>query len=401
MDGEKLRAWWFHKQALDGRLRGQSAEAILRQTGWARSVGGVGPYLTVFARGGVGRATVDASVANLEIHELPAARGCTYVVPAADFALALKVGQGFGDAEMKLAAKLGVTETEIQKLSSAVLKALAAGPRDTDEIRDAVGSAARSLGEEGKKKGLTTTLPLALGELQASGDIRRVPLNGRLDQQRYRYTLWKQNTLAGFKMSIEEAHVELARRYFAWIGPASMAEFQWFSALSVKANKAAVEPLHLVPVAEGDPRLMLPEDREKFEAFQVPKKPQYALVSGLDGISLLRRDLKGMLAPEDQHHVVPNEKGSATVSSIKDLPSHAILDRGRLIGLWEFDPAANSIVWISFQKADAALKKAVEAMEEYVRNDLGDARSFSLDSPKSRVPRLEGLRAWEGRSVTA
>ena len=38
------------------------------------------------------------------------------------------------------------------------------------------------------------------------------------------------------------------------------------------------------------------------------------------------------------------------------------------------------------------MEKAVREMEAYVRDDLGDARSFSLDSPKSRVPRIESLR---------
>ena len=40
-------------------------------------------------------------------------------------------------------------------------------------IRNADGSATRSLGEAGKKKGLTTTLPLAFDRLQAEGEIRR------------------------------------------------------------------------------------------------------------------------------------------------------------------------------------------------------------------------------------
>jgi len=31
-----------------------------------------------------------------------------------------------------------------------------------------------------------------------------------------------------------------------------------------------------------------------------------------------------------------------------------------------------------------------------VREDLGDARSFSLDSPKSRAPKIEALRAFVG-----
>jgi hypothetical protein len=106
---------------------------------------------------------------------------------------------------------------------------------------------------------------VALGRLQASGDIRRIPINGRLDQQRYKYTIWRPNPLRGFKL-VEEAYTQLARRYFSWIGPASIAEFQWFFGLGAKAAKAAVEPLKLEPLKIGDDRLLLPDDRAKLEA---------------------------------------------------------------------------------------------------------------------------------------
>src|SRR5258705_3659812 len=102
MDSSKLQAWWAHKQGLDGSLEGSSPADILSRTGWARSVGGANPYLTLFARGGVSREAADAAVASLQIHELPSARGCTYVLPASHFALALRAGESFGyDADMK------------------------------------------------------------------------------------------------------------------------------------------------------------------------------------------------------------------------------------------------------------------------------------------------------------
>ncbi len=44
-----------------------------------------------------------------------------------------------------------------------MVEALAAGPLATDELRDAAGGAVTNLGEEGRRKGLTSTLPLALG----------------------------------------------------------------------------------------------------------------------------------------------------------------------------------------------------------------------------------------------
>ncbi|HEY3175283.1 MAG TPA: crosslink repair DNA glycosylase YcaQ family protein [Candidatus Polarisedimenticolia bacterium] len=390
MDQPKLRAWWWHRQGLDGSLRGGTPAEILERTGWARSVAGVGPYLTLFARGGVGREAADSAVAKLEIHELPSVRGCTYVLPAREFALGLKVGEGF-NGDLRTAEKLGVTPKEIDKLCDAVLGALAKGPLEPEEIRGATGSASRSLGEAGKKKGLTTTLPIALGRLQTSGDIRRVPTNGRLDQQRYRYALWKPNPLAKLKLSLQEAYVELARRFFRWIGPATAAEFQWFSALGVKAAQAAIQPLGLVPVEKGAERLMLPEDREAYEKFQPGKEIQVALVSSIDGLVLLRRDLKGLIEAKDLARKVFADKAMAQLGGLMDLPSHAILDRGRLIGLWEFDPDAGTIAWAAWVK-DRAVTEAVARTEAYIRDQVGDARSFSLDSPKSRAPRIAALR---------
>jgi hypothetical protein len=387
-----LRAWWWHRQGFDGALQGRSAAAVLEQSGWARSVGGVGPYLTLFARAGLSRQTVDAAVAKLEIHELPSARGCTYVLPAQDFALGVTLSQGSTEGDMNVARKLGVTDKEIDRLCDAVLAALKNGPLDPDEIRDATGTASRNLGAEGKKKGMITTLPLALGRLQVQGEIRRIPTNGRLDQQRYKYALWRPNPLERSKLSKEEAVTELARRYFRWIGPATVTEFQAFAGCGVKAAKQAVNLLKLVPVEDGSDKLTFADDRDSFGAFTVPKTASYALVSSLDSLFLHRRDLPSMVDDADLKRKVTGEKGVVHLGGLTDLPSHAIVDRGRLVGLWEFDPDTAAIAWTSFIAPDKKMKDAVAATEAYVRDQLGDARSFSLDSPKSRAPRIEALR---------
>lgn len=396
MDQSKLRAWYAYRQGLDGSLEGKSAAEVFGRVGWARSVGGSSPYLTLFSRASLSREQAESAQANLEIHELPSARGCTYVLPASDFALGLAVGQGFSDGDMKTAEKLGVTRKEIDKLCDAVVSALQKSPLDPEGLREATGKASRNLGPEGQKKGLTTTLPVALGRLQLSGDIRRIPVNGRLDQQRYKYALWRPNPLRGFKLSREEAFTELARRYFSWIGPATIPQFQWFSALGVKAAKTAVEPLKLEPLASGDDRLLLPGDRAKFEAFKLPKDPHYSLIAGIDSLLLLRRDLKTLLDPKDADRKVFVEKDSKPLGGLADLPNQAIVDRGRVIGLWEYDQSAESIAWMSFVKKDQALQAAVSRMQAFVRDQLGDARSFSLDSPKSRAPRVAALRKAAG-----
>lgn len=393
LDKATLRAWWWHRQGFDGTLAGAGAAAVLQHAGWARSVGGASPYLSLFARAGLGRAATDAAVAALEIHELPAARGCTYVVPAADFSLALQAGDG-GESEMAVGRSLGVTDAEVDRLCRAVLDALANGALDPAGIKQAVGGAARDLGPAGTKKGLTSTLPLALKRLQADGSIRRVPVNARLDQQRYQYVRWTPGPLGAKRLAPEEVHAELARRYFRWIGPARLSDFQWFSGLGAKAARAAIAPLRLAAFGERDEWLLPVEDADALAAFTAPETPAYALVSSLDGISLLRRDLPSLLEARDGARKVVAQKGCQELGSLADLPSHAILDRGRLVGLWEYDPESQSIAWWAFEAADeAALTAAVARTEEFVRSELGDARAFSLDSPKSRASRIASLRS--------
>jgi hypothetical protein len=379
IDLPTLRAFWSHRQGLDHSLAHCTPAEILVRTGWARSVAGCGPYVTFFSRTGVPREPVDTALLNVEIHELPAARGCTYIVPAADYALALQVGQPFREAERKVGAKLGVTDQEIDKLSAAILNALKTGPLEPEEIRQSVGAAVRSLGEEGKKKGITTTLPLALGALQALGEIRRIPTNGRLDQQRYKYALWSANPLQNHTLTLAEAQTQLAARYFRWIGPATLAEFQWFSGLSGKGAKAAIAPLSL---ASLDDYLLFPEDLEAFHGFQVPPRSQYSLVSSLDAITALRHNIDSLAG----------EGILATTGHVAGSPHHLILDRGLLVGFWDYDTAAQDIVWKSFYSKPDALENAVNRTALYVRQELGDARSFSLDSPQSRVERLAALR---------
>jgi hypothetical protein len=389
----KLRAWWFDRQGLANPNTQLTSSTVLANTGWARSVGGANPYVTLFARAGVSREQVDLDIRNEEIHELPSARGCTYVVPRQDYALALTVGQGFSDESAMATARkfLGVTDQEIDRLMTRVEEALSQGPLDPRQIKDKVGDASRSLGEEGKKRGQTTTLPLALGFLQSQGRIRRIPIGGRIDQQRYMYQLWSPSPLDNCRLEKDEAYGQLARKYFGWAGPATADHFRWFSGLGVKVAKEAIDSADLV---EMDGGFLLPKDLVgAFEDFRIPSEPIYALVSSIDSHLLLRRDLPNLISSEDAERRMADAKGLVKVSGLQDLSNQAILDRGRVVGIWEYDSVAQEIVWHSFVPVDEALRKTITRTEEYIRSDLGDMRSFSLDSPASREPVIRALRS--------
>ncbi len=385
---DKLRAWWFERQGLAG-MSGTPADALSR-SGWARSVGGANPYLTFFARTGTSRADAERAVAHQEIHELPSARGCTHFVPASDYALALKVSQGTSEVATLNTAKkwLGFTDKHLEQLNDSILNALQDGPLDPKGIKDRLGEAVVNFGEEGRKRGQTTSLSIGLGWLQAHGHIRRIPAGGRLDVQSYSYALWTPNPLDGFALTPAEAHIELARRYFRWIGPAKLSHFQWFSGLGVGASKAAIDPLGLEILFED--YLILPEDRSAFEAFQIPKEPVYALISSLDSLILHRRDASIHFDEADRGRTVPGERGLGALGT-QDLTANAIVDRGRIIGLWEYDPDIQQIVKMLFVPETATLKGNIERTEAFIRDELGDARSFSLDSPKGRRAKLDAF----------
>jgi Winged helix DNA-binding domain len=396
-----IRSWWAHRQWLDGSLVGATPAVVLEQTGWQRSLGGVGPYLPLFARTGLPRAAVDVAVAAQDVHELPAARGCMYVVPAAHLALALRLGQGRGaEAEIATAKKhFGLTDTEMDRLCAAVLEALDARgePLPPRALKEAVGGAARDFGPEGVKRGVPSTLPLALGRLEAAGELRRVPQDGRLDQKRYAYVRRKDNPLAHAQLSAEEAQTELARLYFRWAGPARLAHFQWFSALSAKAAKAAVAPLGLVLLAADDDRLLFPDDLEALHAFQASTEPRVALSSNFDNLLHLRRDILALLAAPEHRDYLYGAQGTQQMGGLTDLQSHPILDRGCLIGLWDYDLEAQAIAWATFATPPPALAdalaQAVASTETFVRDELGSARGNALDDPKRRLPRIAALRA--------
>lgn len=397
VDDVTLRAYWSHRQGLDGALAGATPAQVLQCTGWARSVGGTTPYLTLFARAGVRRAEADAAVAALDIHELPSARDCTYVLPARDFALAPVVGGGASSvAELRTAEKLGVTRSEVDALAGDVLAQLVSGDQDPAGLRRSLGERVRSLGAAGKKKGITTTLPLALGVLQAASRIRRVPVDGRLDQQRFRYTPWPDAPVwAG---TVEAARAELAQRYWEWIGVASLAHFRWFSGFTATAAKAAVTGLGLLPL-DGTDLLASPETLTDVSTYAAPATPEVALIGWLDGLVLLRRDLDAITDAADRRHplLVPSVSAGGALT---DLPHQGIVDRGRLIGLWDYDPGAGEVAWAPITKLTAVQRRsvlgAVERTTEFIRDDLGDNRGMSLDSPASRAPRLAALRAHAG-----
>lgn len=385
----KDRQWGFVRQGLD-QVRAVYPSASLESTGWSRSVGGVNPYLALFARTGAAKDQVDRAGSAMELYELPSTRGCTYVVPAAHYALALRLAQGFVDrAPLQTAVKfLGVTEAEVDLLQQAILDALGDETLMPNELRDQLGDKVRNLGEAGKKRGQTTTLSLGLAPLQTHGRIVRVPVGGGLETQRYGYRRWV-NGPDPSAISLEQAMRDFARLYFSWAGPATVKQFQWMTGRTVAQCKQAIEDAGLVKV-DAD-RYLAPELVDDYRDFR-GEPDRVVLVGSLDNLFHLRGDLESMIDPAAEGFQIPGDKGLLDASGLRDLTSHAIIRGGALVGVWEYEPSSGEIVALAFKDLGAELREAVDVTHAMVREHLGDCRSFSLDSPASRQPRIDALR---------
>ena len=174
-----------------------------------------------------------------------------------------------------------------------------------------------------------------MGLLQTEGRIRRIPVDGRLDQQRYRYVRWDDGPLANEAKPAEQARAELAALYWAWAGPATLGHFRWFSGLGAKVARDALSDLDLVAVEADigglDGLLALKADADALADFELPAAPNVELVASIDSMVLLRRDLSTCMVPADLGHpLLAAEKGSG--GTLADLPHHATVDRGRVIG---------------------------------------------------------------------
>lgn len=385
----KDRAWLWHKQGLDGSLEGTSTSEVLARTGWSRSVGGVNPYLALFARCGAEYPAVLADAERMKVYELPSARGCTYVVPSEHFGLSLGCAQGTIDtAPMKTATKfLGVSEAEIDALQTGILDVLKDGAKTPNQLKKELGDLVRGLGDEGKKRGQSTTLSLGLAPLQTHGRIVREPIGGGFVTQNYAYRLWPSTPSIPDK---EEAEARLAQTYFKWCGPATLEAFRWFSGLGVGRAKSAIEAAGLGALQDG--RFISEDEAEDYAAFEPKSSGRVAFLGSLDNMHHLTQNTGLLFDTADAETVVPAEKNPLQLGNLTQFTSHVILADGRLIGMWEFDAEASEVVYCTWADFGVATTAAAEKLQAMVQAYLGDCRSFALDTPASRTDRLELIR---------
>jgi hypothetical protein len=91
-----------------------------------------------------------------------------------------------------------------------------------------------------------------------------------------------------------------------------------------------------------------------------------------------------------------NTKGG-TLGDARYLFMRPLLDGDRLVGFWEYDVDAGAVVFGTFDALAPRRRKAIEALAgdiaAFLRDDVGHAHSFSLDSDDSVRERAALVKA--------
>lgn len=403
----EARAVCLLSQGLPAAPRADLLKA-LEATGFVRTLGGVDAYLAVRARvRGLPRADLDAAVARGDLKVLPAVRGCMYVVSKRDAPAALAFAGSLARArDTRDQEKAGLRKGEVERVADAVAATLSkTGPSTTDAIRRALPEGTlRSLGEAGKKVGVSSALGPALRRLEFAGRVERTPEGGRLDTERY---LWRAAG-PGARPPAIDAEAVRARVAEIFLGAAGLGTLRVFAAwtgLSQRDAKAAVAALETIPVeieGEAEPHLALASRRALLEKAK-DAAAAVALLPFEDNLAALHGG--PALFVDAAHHAieVPNWGAPRTsrIADAKHMMLRAFVADGKLAGGWEYDPERRTVVWAPFDSVSPAARKALDALADetgrFLADELGHGRSYSLDTDEALAERAALLRADFGR----
>lgn len=381
----QARARWHARQGLAGPADGPVA-AVIATTGWPRTLGGIDVYLATQARvAGLRRADLDTAVASGELQVVPAVRGCIYLVPRAVAALCLRVAEEkWRPRTDREIVKAGTTWSEIDEVAAAARAALAAGPLTTDGLRRALPPGlSRSLGEAGKKVGISSPLPLALRVLEFAGQIERTLPGGRLDTERYEWRLSASRPQpADVPATATERFTRLAALFFAAAAPATLKDFAGWAGLSGREAQAAVAALPLMPMqvpGYAAEALGFAEDLQP-----APPSQAVSFLSFDDNYLTFHGGPAVLTEPAQHGRALPawGAPGSSTLGQARHATLRTVLCGPRIVGFWEYDPDARHVVYATFDKSDQepALSTAAESLTALLRDELKHGRSFNLDT---------------------
>lgn len=392
---DEARRLWAAGQGLHERAD-ESIAATLERTGWIRTLGGASAFVGLAARNATSSvAAVHEALGAGAIRVSPCVRGCIYLVPAEHQGLAISIADRISAKRFaRDLEKAGTSADELAELGEAVLGALRDGPASTRGLSKQLGDAVRSLGDAGKKVGLTTTLPPALRQLEFAGHIERTPSDGRLDHESYDWSL-PASPIEGLGRPDGELFADMAALYFRWAGPATRKEFAAWTGLNQTQAKAAIAAADLVEVeVEGIGEAYVTAGALDAMPDAVPR---LSCLPAMDNWYALRETAAPLMRPEE-HDLQLVPFGPGKLVNLRDISqplSRTYSCEGRVAGVWDADPASGEIVRHLFEPLPAtaeADREAGEAEARAIFETLGHTKVFSIDTDKRAAKRVAHLR---------
>src|SRR6266446_3314001 len=159
---EHLNSWRMHRPFLDHPFPSKNLLDLIRSIGWIYSPGCSTPYLSLWAR----TSSIKTDDLNKlvfddrKLIQLETLRGCTMLVPREQAAVALRIRtRTFTELAKQTRQQMPVTDPEMEKLKTAILRTLESGSKTIDQLhRGAPRDLVRDFGPELKRIGFTNSL---------------------------------------------------------------------------------------------------------------------------------------------------------------------------------------------------------------------------------------------------
>jgi len=166
-------------------------------------------------------------------------------------------------------------------------------------------------------------------------ELRALLCSGPVEGTKHTYALVEERLKPTPPLSRDEATVELVRRYLAGHGPATLKDLRWWSNLTLRALRAAVEELGDEVASEavgGTEYLWLAQE-------QAPEEsgcgPQFQLLQVFDELFVGYRESRGLVDPDGEYGAILPIGFSRLM--------HVVLEGDRLAGRWRSDKRGKSI----------------------------------------------------------
>jgi len=407
---QQINSWRMHRQFLDRPFPSRDIVELVNSIGWIYSPGCSTPYLACWARMSSFKAEDLNRVVfdNRQLVQLETLRGCSMLVPKNQASIALRIRtKTFTELSKQARQQMPINEADMERVKTAILKALQHGPRTAEHIRTAMPAAlVKDFGPDLKRIGLTNSLTLAINLLKEEGKLLKQHARKRLDVTEYSLALTSSVLPEAdpFNLRMEDACAQLAAQYFRAEAPGRVKDFAWWAGINVTDAMRGADEVKpkLVPLpVEGssDEFLISESELEEFLAFE-PKESAINFIPYRDTYLKGQREVVDRFVPS-QHADKPFSRWKGKL--IND-PLATIVQNGHVIGVWEWNEEEEEVDILLFdstisRSAMKTIRKRADDLATFIRNNLGEVRLQGLDYGPHQMTGIHDLKAFWGKGA--